>query len=112
MIEILDWKILIDKNNLYKNNYLIDPHTAIAVNAGKNALLTKKIQSSTPLISLGCAHPAKFPETIFKSLSFKPKNPEFLDQILISNEKFEILNNEKHLVKDYIYKESRNKNVD
>jgi len=94
-----------------KNNYLIDPHTAIAVNAGKNALFEKKIQSSTPLISLGCAHPAKFPETIFKSVNFKPKNPEFLEQILMSSENFDTLNNEKNVIKDYIYKEMRNKNV-
>ncbi len=94
-----------------KNNYLIDPHTAIAVNAAKKAFVTNKIETSTPLIALGCAHPAKFPETIFKSVNCFPKNPMFLDKILMSSENFEILNNEKNIIKDYIYKEMRNKNV-
>ena len=94
-----------------KNNYLIDPHTAIAVNAAKKAFVTNKIETSTPLIALGCAHPAKFPETIFKSVNRFPKNPMFLDKILMSSENFEILNNEKNIIKDYIYKEMRNKNV-
>ena len=94
-----------------KNNYLIDPHTAIAVNAAKKAFVTNKIETSTPLIALGCAHPAKFPETIFKSVNRFPKNPIFLDKILMSSENFEILNNEKNIIKDYIYKEMRNKNV-
>ena len=75
------------------------------------ALFEKKIQSSTPLISLGCAHPAKFPETIIKSVNFKPKNPEFLEQILMSSENFDKLNNEINVIKDYIYKEMRNKNA-
>ena len=94
-----------------KNNYLIDPHTAIAVNAAKKAFVTNKIETSTPLIALGCAHPAKFPETIFKSVNRFPKKPMFLDKILMSSENFEILNNEKNIIKDYIYKEMRNKNV-
>ena len=57
-----------------KNNYLIDPHTAIAVNAAKKAFVTNKIETSTPLIALGCAHPAKFPETIFKSVKRFPNH--------------------------------------
>jgi len=44
--------------------YLLDPHTAVGVAAAKK--LARELPD--PVICLGCAHPAKFPETIAKAL--------------------------------------------
>jgi len=43
--------------------YLIDPHTAIGVQAGRKA----RRNSTTPMICLATAHPAKFPEAVRKA---------------------------------------------
>ncbi len=87
-----------------ENNYLIDPHTAIAVKAAKKALNVKKIENSTPLIALGCAHPAKFPQTIKNSVNINPKQPNFLKKILKSEESYKVLNDDKNIIKEYIIK--------
>ena len=55
------------------------------------------------IISLACAHPAKFPEIISKSISIFPKNPSNLKTIMNSKEYFEIIepNKRKITLKSY-----------
>ena len=42
-----------------RTGYLLDPHTAVGVHVAKN-----HASASSPMIALGTAHPAKFPEAI------------------------------------------------
>jgi threonine synthase len=46
--------------------YLLDPHTAVGV-----AAALETIDGSLPLISLATAHPAKFPDAVFKATGEK-----------------------------------------
>lgn len=50
------------------HGYLLDPHSAVGVAAAR--LLTKELPD--PVVCLACAHPAKFPETIFQAIGKKP----------------------------------------
>ncbi len=95
------------KNTYDRYKYLLDPHTAVAVFSGEKALKNKLISKDTPLITLGCAHPAKFPDTILKSLNFKPKNPIKLEKIVKSKENFEVIDNDLEVIKNYILKKMR-----
>ena len=52
--------------------YLLDPHSAVG------ACAAEKIGIQTPVISLACAHPAKFSTAIKKALGTEPKLPETL----------------------------------
>ena len=52
--------------------YLLDPHSAVG------ACAAEKIEIQTPVISLACAHPAKFSTAIQKALGTEPKLPETL----------------------------------
>jgi len=54
------------------HKYLLDPHSAVGVCAAE------KIKTPTPVISLACAHPAKFSMAIRKALGTEPKLPEEL----------------------------------
>jgi len=62
---------------LRETGYLIDPHTAVGV-----AVAEKEIRDpSIPMIVLGTAHPAKFPDAIEAASGVRPQLPEWLVDI-------------------------------
>ena len=81
-----------------KYNYLADPHTAI----GLSVLYSKNDSNKHPLISLACAHPAKFGDSIKKAIGKSPETPKELQNIFDKNEKMIILPNNKDDIKSFI----------
>jgi len=62
---------------LRETGYLIDPHTAVGV-----AVAEKEIRDpSIPMIVLGTAHPAKFPDAVEAASGARPQLPEWLVDI-------------------------------
>jgi threonine synthase len=55
--------------------YLLDPHTAIGVAAARHGL---KADPATPMVVLGTAHPAKFPDAVEKAAGVRPALPAHL----------------------------------
>ena len=101
--KVCDTQIINEIKNTYnKSKYLLDPHSAVGVSAAKTAIAENRLDDNIPLISLACAHPAKFPNVIEKSLNFSPKNPHSLELILKKEENFKILKNEINLIKSHI----------
>ena len=104
---VSDAEILQTIKYIYKENkYIIDPHTAVGIRSiflSKN----KKDIEDLPIVSLACAHPSKFPNTIFKSLSFYPKIPKRLSKILNKKENFKIIDYNLAEVKNYIIKKMK-----
>ena len=106
--KVSDIEIMNEITNTYnKSKYLLDPHSAVGVRAAKTAISENRVDDKIPLISLACAHPAKFPHVIEKSLNFSSKNPHALDIILKKEEKFKILNNDINVIKSYIKQNMR-----
>ena len=62
--------------------YLIDPHSAVGLAAAGHARSTQLIETDTPIISLACAHPAKFPDAVFKASGQHPALPESLSDLM------------------------------
>lgn len=94
-------KIYID----YK--YMLDPHSAIGYGAVQKAIEQKIISNDCPIISLACAHPAKFPQVIKKSIGIIPKFPLHLDQIMSRKENFKTIDPNLKDVQEYIIKSMR-----
>ena len=81
-----------------KYNYLADPHTATGL-----SVLEKKCQSTDhSLISLACAHPAKFGNAIKKAIGKEPELPKELENIFDKDEKMTILPNNSKVIKSLI----------
>ncbi|MDC0531293.1 threonine synthase [Alphaproteobacteria bacterium] len=79
-------------NKTFTNyNYVLDPHSAVGYGAAQKALNDKIISNDIPLVSLACAHPAKFPEIINKAINFRPNLPSNLKLMMSSEEYFEII---------------------
>jgi threonine synthase len=79
--------------------YLIDPHTAVAVNAARRA---QRRERSTPMIALSTAHPAKFPEAVERATGVRPALPPHLADLMERQERFTVLPNDQGAVERFI----------
>lgn len=86
------------KQVLAENQQLIDPHSAIAVGAGR----AKRGTSGAPLIALATAHPAKFPDAVMAASGQYPKLPEKLSGLFEREEHFSVLDNDLAQVQEFI----------
>ena len=89
-------------------NYILDPHSAIGYGAAQKALDNNIISKDMSVISLACAHPAKFPEIISKSINVMPKKPFHLENIMSSKEYFNIMDPSINDVQNFIKSNMRN----
>ena len=83
-----------------KYNYLADPHTA----TGLSVLFEKEVETDQAIVSLACAHPAKFSNAIEKAIGKGPKIPKELENIFDKEEKMTILSNDSKEIKSFILK--------
>lgn len=79
--------------------YLLDPHTAIGVQAGRKTRRSR----ATPMVCLATAHPAKFPEAIRKSgRESDPDLPHHMRDLFDREEKFTVIENDIVQVQKFI----------
>ena len=76
---------------------IIDPHTAVAVNA-----LRKFGFREEPMVVLSTAHPAKFADAVMNATGARPPMPEGLKRVLDLPERLEILPNDLTLIRQFI----------
>ena len=95
------------KKTYIDNKYMLDPHSAIGYGAVQKAIEQKIISNDCPIISLACAHPAKFPQVIKKSIGIIPEFPLHLDQIMSRKENFKKIGPNLKDVQEYIIKSMR-----
>jgi len=78
---------------------LLDPHTAIGVRAAREC----RRSMTLPMITLGTAHPVKFPEAVLKAdVNVEPALPAHLDDLFERDERFTVLANELHAVQSFV----------
>ena len=84
--------------------YLLDPHTAIGVDAARHGL---KADPSTPMVVLGTAHPAKFPAAVKAASGVHPALPAHLGDLMDRKELFTRLPNAQAEVERFIRGKAR-----
>jgi threonine synthase len=77
---------------------IIDPHTAVGLAAAK----IEQAQHPGPMVVLGTAHPAKFPEAVKRATGRTAEAPPSLQKHLEGRERFKMLPNSASAVADYI----------
>ena len=77
---------------------VIDPHTAVGVNAARKNRGNKEV----PMVSLSTAHPAKFPEAVKEVTGIHPELPPHMVDLFERPEKFDDLPNDLDSLKKYI----------
>lgn len=88
-------------------NYLIDPHSAVGHAAARDARKSGLVGAQTPIISLACAHPAKFPDTVEASTGYLPELPPHLNDLMSRAERMLYCDNDLKSVQNLISKECR-----
>jgi threonine synthase len=80
-----------------QQGYLLDPHTAVGVNAGRDF-----IEDGVPMVCLATAHPAKFGGAVAKATGTEPDLPPALAALREQDRRCEILAADVQLIKDYV----------
>lgn len=87
------------KYEFENTGYLLDPHTAIGVEAARKT----RCETDHPMVCLATAHPAKFPEAVRKSGYPKdPSLPHHLRDLFDREEAFSVLPQDNNTVQSYI----------
>jgi len=81
-----------------QNNYLLDPHSAIGVEAGRVCNQYPEV----PMITMATAHPVKFPDAVIKAGQDAPQLPRHLSDLLEREERCQVLPNDLASVQAYI----------
>ena len=61
---------------------VLDPHSAVGVYAADQARAQNTVEADTPIVSLACAHPAKFPDAVEKAIQERPGLPDHLADLM------------------------------
>jgi threonine synthase len=82
---------------------LIDPHTAVGLFAARAAELDPAI----PIVTLACAHPAKFPDAVQTATGVRPGLPPKLADLYEREERVSVLPNDVETMKRFVAERSR-----
>lgn len=78
---------------------LVDPHTAVGLHVARR----HQTQAPTvPMVVLGTAHAAKFPDAIERAIGVRPPLPAHLADLLGRQERFEVLANDQGEIERFI----------
>ena len=89
--------ILTISNFYEKYGYILDPHTAVGVNAG---LVFR--EEGVPMVCLATAHPAKFGAAVAKAIGHPPALPQSLAGLQTQETRCEVLAADSRAVRDFI----------
>ncbi|MCW2314922.1 threonine synthase [Rhodoblastus acidophilus] len=84
--------------------YILDPHTAVAVNVARKHLAR---DPKTPMVALGTAHPAKFPDAVKAAIGVSAPLPAHLADLFARKEKFDVLPNDPAAIAGFIKARAR-----
>src|SRR6185437_4268879 len=82
-----------------RSGALIDPHTAVAVAAAQAEM---NEETTTPMIALATAHPAKFPDPVERATGIRPPIPPQLADIMERRERVTVLPNDIAAVRTFL----------
>lgn len=80
-----------------ETNYLLDPHTAVGVTAGRQSR-----SGNCPLVCLATAHPAKFGAAVSAAIGEEPVLPEALAVLAHKTPRLDIISPDCEQVKNYV----------
>ncbi len=78
---------------------LVDPHTAVGIHVARTAVVR---DPATPMVALGTAHAAKFPDAIERAIGLRPPLPPSMADLLDRPERYEVLANDQGAIERFI----------
>lgn len=87
-----------------ENGYILDPHTAVGVATARKELAKNP---SVPMVVLGTAHPAKFPDAVKAATGQHPPLPAHLADLMGRKERFTVQPNDQGAIERFIRERAR-----
>ena len=87
--------------------YLIDPHSAVGLAAARHARTTNLVDKDTPIISLACAHPAKFSDAVHNAAGQIAALPDALADLMEREEEMLQVDNDMAAIQQLVVKWQR-----
>jgi threonine synthase len=92
----------IDAGPLERIRCEFDPHTAAAAKVAETLS-----PATAPVVILGTAHPAKFPDAVEHASGIRPQLPGWLAGMMEKSEKFDVLPSDAKMVEEYVSDRAR-----
>lgn len=90
------------RQTLEQAGYLLDPHTAVGRFVAHHTCVNSPV-----MITLGTAHPAKFPDAVSAETGVHPDLPAWIGDLMDREERFAVLPNDQNEVENYIKMHTR-----
>ncbi len=88
----------------HDSDYVLDPHTAVGV-VGARAALARA--PATPVVALGTAHPAKFPDAVERATGRRPALPRHMADLMDRPERITRMPNDAAAVERFVRDHAR-----
>ena len=82
-----------------RSEVLIDPHTAVGLHVARQHQAQRP---QTPMVVLGTAHAAKFPDAIERAIGVRPPLPAHMADLFSRPERFTVLPNDQAVIERFI----------
>ena len=86
---------------------VLDPHSAVGLSAARRARLDGTIASDIPIVSLACAHPAKFETAVKIATGTAPTLPPHIADLMNRPEKMQTVAADRDVVKALVLEQRR-----
>ena len=94
-----------EMRRVYRDSGLVmDPHSAVGLAAARSLIAASP---ATPVVALGTAHPAKFPDAVERATGVRPPLPPHLADLMDREETIVVLPNDRKAVADYLHQKAR-----
>lgn len=87
-----------------QTGYILDPHTAVGMVTARREWPKNP---ETPMVVLGTAHPAKFPDAVEKAIGLRPALPAHLADLYGRRERFTVLANDQGEIERFVQRHRR-----
>lgn len=81
-----------------ESSVLVDPHTAVGIAAAR----TTEREPHVPVICIGTAHPAKFPDAVATATGVRPRLPERLSDLFDRPEMMTVLPPDRRVIEGFV----------
>ena len=81
-----------------ETSVLVDPHTAVGIAAARST----EREPEVPVICIGTAHPAKFPDAVFAATGVRPRLPERLADLFNRPEMMTVLPPDRRVIEGFV----------
>ncbi len=76
---------------------VLDPHSVISVSQAQN-----DSRFENPVVAMGTAHPAKFPDAVQQAVGQRPELPSHMADLFQRRERFEVMGNDLTALQDFV----------